>query len=221
MAKRRHRGVELFEVLSEQERAPKSPADETIRPAADETGPLPPHKARTGREVIFSVESAFVIFVAILVLLGSAYKMGHGVGLREARHTLAPDGEPVPLRNNAETAKLVPYNRGEEVLDVPGEMYTLKVFDSKEGLDLLLLDREYLLQQPDINALAIREAYIFKSETEEVHSLGLGLFKARNDPSLVKLMQVVKKLNGPPTRDKMPYAACAICQTQQLGQAVR
>ncbi|MBN2711659.1 MAG: hypothetical protein JXR97_04395 [Planctomycetes bacterium] len=231
MAKKRQ-GVDLFEVLSEQRMPAAFNQPGSKQPQQEQETQLPEprvsakraeERITTGKELIFSVETAFIIVVAVLTMVGSSYYMGYTAGGRKA----SPDtGGDAAIIDRPDVAVIKSSGGSSEVASpyIQDTKYTLQIYLSKDLSDkeykLLTLDQSYVLQLQEVANAGVNEAYIFKKQNGKLYALGLGLFDDRNDPVLDKLRTIMRKVKGPPHREGTPYDGCAVVQVKDMGKPV-
>jgi len=216
------RGIELFELLAEQrargrglQRTPE--ADEPAPP----TGPQPRpviRSPRTGSEIVFSLNTAFVLFVAVLILCGSAYVIGHQNGRRDEQNRAFKDG-PMEIRPDAESYAGIEGRPIHPTLAVTGAEFTLKLTatqkKTEEDLAKLRHELAFAAAQAPVREANL-EAFVFDSGG--VYTLGVGLFERKDDPTLLKLQRFFAASAGPAiARRPTPYRDCAPAQTKDLG----
>lgn len=225
---RRGRGVELFEVLSDR----SSAKDESSKrePQSSVTPPPSTSDGRTvyntagAREIVFGFDSAFVLFVAVLILLGSAFYLGHQRGNEERRHGLTTLGEDGPRYQESVAVFREIDGNLNGILEVPPEMFTLQIFEtsdaSEKTLALLAFDRDYVLNLEEVRREGIHEARVFRKSG--VYILTVGLFTSESDPALARLEEAFRRTaSAPPHRGENPYNSCRRTQVRQLlGEAV-
>ena len=222
------RGIELFEILAQRRAKGKGLARPNWLEAGGDkpgtgTGRLPQAPARTGREIVFALDTAFVLFVAVLILVGTAYVLGYRNGQGEGQNVaLSGKAAPVEIRSDVDVTKGIEGKTLQPSFTLSGNEFTLKLrtTQKKTDADLAKLKHEArsLLALPDVRD-GSHEIHIFDSGG--VYSLGVGLFEKREDPRLVHLQSAFAKIPGPPTsRGVLPYAACSVAQTKDLGTLV-
>ncbi|MCX7934555.1 MAG: hypothetical protein N3A66_04755 [Planctomycetota bacterium] len=219
------RKIELFEILAARKARGKevfSEPPEAIanRPSPASAAPRPLVGGyATAHEISFSRDGAFVIFVAILVFVGSAYLLGYQSGQREARQRPAAIGSGLERRDDVDVWQGIEGRPIVSSLALSGEEFTLKLraIDRKSESELAKLraERAYLQALPLLKEEKL-EAYIF--EKGDVCTLAVGIFAKRDDPRLARLQEYFARHRGPPTsRSLQPYAGCSATQTNLLG----
>jgi hypothetical protein len=221
------KGVELFEILAERRARGKG----LSRPVASEPAGEPPPDSRpsipdlprTGREIVFGLDTAFVIVVAVLIFVGSAYVIGLKNGQREEKdQALKERQSPLEKRSDAEAAKDIEGKPLQHALQVTGNEFTLKLRSVEKKSDADLARLRYELRHVQGQALLKEEgldAFIF--DKGGVLTLAAGLFEKRDDPALARLQAYFAKNSGPATsRTQLPYAGCSAAQTKELGNLV-
>ncbi len=207
MAKRT-RKAELYEILANRKDRVKD-GGAVLRPD-DIAETAPSVRARTGREVIFSLDVAFVIFGAVLLLTGSAYVIGHKKGedaaqlkfdrLGDSAAALDAGQKPIGVVET-ERAALRP-----RLTQADPEKYTilLRVSDGYADADKerLELEREQLYALPPVRQ-GRHNVFVFEKKREGVYGLALGAFSASDDPKIVLLRERLK--SHPGRHNDMPY----------------
>ncbi len=222
MAARRQRKVELYEVFAYRKsfRGDGEPAaEEKPRPRGEE----PPPPKRTGRELVFSVEAGFVLFVAVLVLLGTAYKLGWD------QHNLAGAGfermpepgviQPRDAVGRVEGAEGVPVQR---TVSVSPDRWTLHLMYSDDhteaALERLRIHQAYLAVLPEVRE---RGATVLILDNGTVFSLGVGAYETAEHRHLLALKAGLEEDPGPRVSESpTPYAGCKAVRIGDLGKAV-
>lgn len=225
---RKGRGVELYEVLAERAAGGKeSSRREPAPPPTDEPSEratVRPPRSVTGREIIFGIDTAFVVFVSVLILIGTAFYMGHQRALEQSRRGLIEEtGTPVPSADDLDVLKSIEgAERGG--ISIPQGKYTLQIFETAEadGKDLRLLayDRAFVLNLEEVRREGVAEAHVFRKDGVLV--LTVGLFDDESNPKLVRLREAFQQtVTGPPHRDEQPYRTCRIARVGELmGEAL-
>ncbi len=215
------KGVDLYEAFARKRNVGNllpRPQAETPRPEA------PPPPSRTGRELVFSLDLGFVLFVATVIICGSAYYLGYQRGQAEARPR-SPGLEVAPPAEAGATIGPLKGLEGSPPADrvvLPKESFTLRLRTSaKHGeveLKRLQEDQAYVR---GLEAVKLRglEVYIF--DNGQVYSLGLGIFEARTDPQLAELQKALAEEKGPATsRGEAPYRSCSPVRLGELGEVL-
>ncbi len=220
------KGPELFELLARGksrirgERDVSSSALEPSRPASP-----PAARAEAGvREIVFSLDTAFVIFVAVLMLVASAFYLGYKRGALERDLLPRKGSRAVEEMADVEAAEGIEGLPTGTRITLTGDEYTLKLRltedHSPPELARLqkdanhvgrLLAREFAEAEP-------LEVMIF--DNSKLYALGVGLFESRDDPRLRRLKERLAKDPGPPTSGPQPYGGCGVAQTGHLGKVV-
>lgn len=176
------------------------------------------------REIIFSVNTAFVIFAAVVLLVASAYILGHRHGKEESRLYLSERTGNIESRGEVEV--LPGIERGPtlrpEVAILDEKAYTLRLCISAKKdeaeLERMKMHRAYILQHPIVREHAL-ETYIF--DNGAVYSLGVGLFSNRRDPLLLRLQTLFVGDGGPPnSKSPKPYQGCSPERIGDLGTPI-
>jgi hypothetical protein len=225
MAKKKH--LELFELMAVRQKqkvaAPEAGKSDGVLPAQrilteQETA------VRTGREIIFSVDLAFIIFVAFVLLLFTAFQLGHKNGrIEQAQALKLDDGDIARM----DLDKVSPLNDlaltvTRELPRISGNEFTLKLRStrdrSREELGRLRIDLAHVLAN-DLVRSGNHSAYIY--DNDKVYSLGVGLFGQRDDETLKKLQEIFRNDAGPATsQTDHPYGGFIAAQTRNLGKII-
>ncbi len=219
------RKVELFEILAARKARGKEVFSAPPEAIANKPSPSPlaPRPLAGGysaaHEIAFSRDGAFVIFVAILAFVGSAYLLGYQAGQREARQRPAGGAVALERRDDVEVWQGIEGRPIVSSLVLSGEEFTLKLrtIDRKSESELARLraERAYLQALPFLKEEKL-EAYIF--EKGDVCTLAVGIFAKRDDPRLARLQEYFTRHRGPAiSRSLQPYAGCSVTQTNLLG----
>lgn len=151
--------------------------------------------ARREREVVFSLDAAFVIFVIFLLLLGTAYFLGLQKGEQKARtsfSTAAAIAVPQVKLESIETATsqaVAPV----AAITIPEGRYTLRLTESAKREEIEKLKKE-LLANDTIRNYKV-EVFIFAAPSAqggESYILALGSFSSPNDETLVRFQRFFK-----------------------------
>jgi len=223
MARVQKRRVELFELLANQQASagapPASPAAETPRGL----DPVLPRAQQAGlREVVFSLDTAFVLFVGVLMLVACAYYLGRKKGLSE--QAVGPkDNAPLEFRAEVDIVEGVEGQRLPAV-EVTGQEYTLKLRSTKDHgrheQERLQEDAKWV-RAVLARTFALEERpVVLVFDNSQVYSLGVGLFESKEDPRLRALRDLLIRDGGPPTSGTQPYGACVVARTSLLGKVV-
>lgn len=173
-------------------------------------------RQRTGREILLSLDGAFVILVVGLLLLGTAYFMGFRKGLAEANLKFRQGNESVVSRSSS-ALELVKENRANlrDSLVISPDKFTLKVLTvnkSSATLARLRSIRMSLLANPVISNSRLE---VFIMSGSKVYSLVVGLYERRDDEVLVNLRQYFKE-NG--KREIAGYKGVTVESIRDLGK---
>ena len=204
--------MQLAEVFSEPENVKKNPEVARVEP-----------RAKSAKEIVFALDTAFMVFFAVTVLLISAYLLGYKRG-QEEKNIVAGNAE----IDNADLAginlrSLPPAIRS--VTRPPEQDYTLILrTEPVKDVDLRRLDLELaeamLRGRKDVGVDI--QGYIYRtSGTEPRYVLAVGLGKTRDDAGLEKLRNVYSKMERlTMSREETPFQAANIAQVKDLGQVV-
>jgi hypothetical protein len=181
-------------------------------------------RARTERDLVFTLETGFVLFVAVLVMIGSAYTLGRQRGVDEtlARMFTRPDKPGAVLAAADVEAMTDLGGGGGAVLRLPPERFTLRLRTTRghgeEERARIRADRAYLRAHPALREAEL-DAYVF--DNGEVYSVGIGAFQKRGAEALAVLKKRLEEDPGPPTsRSNRPYKTASVERIGDLGKAV-
>jgi hypothetical protein len=219
------RGPELFEVMAE--RRAKGVGRQTPLGEAPAEGPPPPVRPvgppPTGREIVFGMDTAFVLFVAALLFIACAYVVGYQNGKREAQgRTLRDKGAPLEVRSDVTAIEGIEGRPIQPTVAVGGNEFTLRLAATQKkteaDLGKLRAEQRYVEEQPIVREEGL-QALVFDSGG--VYTMGVGLFEKRDDPRLVKLQKSFSANPGPAiAKRQLPYRDCSPAQTKDLGTLV-
>ncbi|MDR3211052.1 MAG: hypothetical protein LBU79_03955 [Planctomycetota bacterium] len=201
------------------------------RPVALEQSPVAPPvllparvepRVRSPREVVVALDTAFIIFLVVLVLSGSAYFLGYKRG-QEEKPIGPSSGELIDSVNPEQVSLRELAGRLRPVLVPPDQDYTLvlrtepAVSEIPERLELELSEAVALGAK---NFGAEIPAFIFRNtKGDDVRFiLAVGLGRGLNDPDLNRLLQIYNQMEGVTlSREPRPYIGCQIAPVRELG----
>lgn len=218
------RNAELFELLAERRLRGKSLREAESAAPVKHPGPEAPVPVRTGREIVLGLDTAFVLFMAAGIVIGSAYYLGVQVGRREEARAPRKD-VPEIERRLIDTAQPLLNIEGEPLqthVRLTGKELTLRLRStesrSREALARLRVHQEYVRIKPLVREIG---APVLILDNGSVYTLTVGLFEARDAPELTRLQAAFAGDPGPPTsRSETPYGARTVAQTGKLGTKV-
>lgn len=197
----------------------------TVQPAHDSyPEPAPEPRVRSSREVVFGIDSAFILFVIIIGLLASSYFLGYKRGQEEK-----PAG--VSATGDVESGDFDKFNvraltpAARPSIRPPEQDYTL-VLRSEAAKDALPERLEMELSEALAKA---REkfgeespGFIFKTGGSEPRFvLAVGVGKDAVDPGLDKLLKFYNTLQEVVmSREPWPYKNCKVAPIRELGTPV-
>ena len=120
------RKAELYEILANKSPAEKDGVDnQSLYSTPSQLQNFT--KSRNGREIVFSLDGAFVIFVVVLLLIGTAFFLGYRKGTSEAKASFVRDIQP-EIIEEAGDLKLVNTNipPGGEI-EIPENKFSLRL----------------------------------------------------------------------------------------------
>ncbi|GEM_PF-2089109 len=182
-------------------------------------------KVRKPREVNIALDSAFIIFIIIVALVGSSYFLGYKRGQEER-----PAG-PIGLgdienasADHVNLRHLSPASRA-TVLP-PDQDYTL-VLRTEPATEDLPERLEYELAEAIAKGSqqfgSPVQGFIFLNSTgnDARFVLAVGLARTPNDADLNRLMQIYNSMEGITlSRESRPYIGCQIAPIRELGRLV-
>lgn len=190
------RKVELYEILSGRQPEDGQQPAGSLYPQQIPGQLSEFSRKRTGREVVFSLNGAFVIFVAFLIIIGTVYNIGYNKGVLDEKKSFQVN-ENITRNLDAESIELsaivnvTPYS---SVKIEPGQ-YTLKLLSftrSNGNLRKLKAIREKLLAVPMVENSRI-DALVFDNPGNKTYTLGLGVFKRSDSTVLDVLRKQIKE----------------------------
>ena len=195
------------------------------KPAPMPSEPAPEPRPRSPREVVFALDTAFIVFIAMLALVGSSYFLGYKRGQEEKPAGLAglgdmevSDPDRLSLRN------LAPAPRA--ILRPSDQDYTL-VLRTEPGSDDLSERLELELAEAVANGrqrgAGDIPSFIFRtSGNDPRYILAVGLGSSANDAELTRLqLQIFNPMEGITlSLEPRPYIGCRIAPVRELGTPV-
>lgn len=185
---RKNRKVELYEILSRR----RAPGEQ----GAGEPVPYgPQQRPRTGREIVFSLDAAFLLFVAVLVLIGTAYYIGYQRGRDEQRRDFGPNAQDRPdgVADESEvdpTRVSLSVARRRVLRGIDTNRFTIRLRSleprSPSNLERLRLEAESLTEAAVTEGARV---LLFEDEAGDRFSLGVGLFADRSEQGLRALQE--------------------------------
>lgn len=216
------RKIELYEVLSHRRSETgltgiePEPIDEGMTPRRLQTS------ARTGREVVLSLDVAFVLFVVVLALLATSFLLGVQRGEEEARvrfvHT--------PLDEVNITRRDVGVTGRETAPDIRSQRpdparWTLRLRSPRNRergtLEELRAERLALLQDETLREQGF-EVFVLDKGVGSVYSLSIGVFADPEDDTLKTLREHMSASRGADNRAR--YPDLSVQQFRDLGDMV-
>lgn len=204
--------IELYEIIANRLQAgenPPSPVDGTYEI------PLPQRLSKnSGREIVLSLDAAFVIFVIFLLLLGTAYSLGLQKGEQREREIFRPLNTVVATGDLAQVKTLKDESpAGDEKVKIPADRYTLKLV---AGADLAALEkvRADLLANLVISKNNV-DAFIFDNRGK--YLLTLGVFPSQDD----ELLKSMQKFISEQKINEIAYKNTSVELISDLGKAVK
>lgn len=177
------RKVELYEIIAN--RMQESDAPTALPQGSTFEIPLSPRAGRRGeREVVLSLDAAFVIFVVFLLLLGTAYLVGVQKGQQLTRESFAPAAPQAIGGLAPETLEVsAPGARAAQGASVPKGRHTLRLTESADHAEILRLKKE-LLADETVRSFHV-EVFVFAPPIKgEKYILALGSFASDADETL-------------------------------------
>lgn len=216
------RKVELYEVLSHRRsdtgltHAEPESTGEVFTPRRLTTAP------RTGREVVLSLDVAFVLFVVVLALLATSFLLGVQRGEEEARvrfvHT-ALDEVNLVRRDVGVTGRESPPEIRSQRPDP--SRWTLRLRSPRNRdrgtLEELRDERLALLQDETLREEGF-EVFVLDKGAGSVYSLSVGVFTDAQDGTLKTLREHMTAYRGADNRPR--YPELSVQQFRDLGDLV-
>lgn len=211
---------------AERQRAspPSGKAGKAAQQQRPPPAPAPEPRPRTPREVVFRLDTAFIMFIIVLALVGSSYFLGHKRGQEERPaglvglgDTETADPDTVNLRHLSPPARTM--------IRPPEQDYTL-VLRTEAASENLPERLEYELAEAMAKGSKAAGTdvlgFIFRNtkgnDTRYVLAVGLG--KTPNDPELNRLLPIYNQMELSLSREPRPYIGCQIAPVRELGTPV-
>ncbi len=182
-------------------------------------------KVRKPREVNIALDSAFIIFIIIVALVGSSYFLGYKRGQEE--RPAGPIGIGDIENVSADHVNLRHLSPAARTTVIPPDQdYTLVLRtepateDLPERLDYELAEAIAKGSQQFGSPV---QGFIFLNSTgnDARFVLAVGLARTPNDADLNRLMQIYNSMEGITlSRESRPYIGCQIAPIRELGRLV-
>lgn len=199
----------------------------TAAPAAPQPAPVPAAepRVRKPREVVLALDTAFIMFVVIVALVGSSYFLGYKRGQEERPAGMAGMGDIETA--NPENFNLRHLSPAARSVTIPPEQdYTL-VLRTEPATEELPERLEYELAEAMARGSreygAQVQGFIFLNRTgnDSRFVLAVGLARTPNDADLNRLLQIYNRMEGISlSREPRPYIGCQIAPIRELGRLV-
>ena len=152
-------------------------------------------RSRTGREVVFSLDGAFVIFVIILLLIGTAFYLGYQKGASETKASFVRDKTPSDTLAVDKLKLVNEYMPPTGSISVPTDKYSLKLISLKKSDNNYrrLVDLKKQIQGNQLVASSKLHLFIF--DKGSVYSLAIGLFDKVDDEMLITIKEYFKNFS--------------------------
>ncbi len=149
---------------------------------------------RTGKEIVFSLDGAFVIFVIVLLLIGTAFYLGYQKGAAETKASFVRDVHPDDTLSAGKLKLVNEYNPPAGSIEVPKDKYSLKLISLKHSDENYrkLVDLKNRILGNALVASSKLHIFIFDRGTGGVYSLAIGLFDKTDDEMLVTMKEYFK-----------------------------
>lgn len=189
-----------------------------------EPEPVPEPRPKSPREVVIALDTALIVFVMIVALVGSSYFIGYKRGQEERPVGIAGVGDietADPSRLNIRNLSPPP----RAAMRPPEQDYTL-IIRREPATDELPERLE--LELAEALARGIRESgreipgFIFRTGGADPHYiLAVGLGQTANDAELARLLKIYNEMEGINlSRQSRPYLGCRIAPIRELGTPV-
>lgn len=172
--------------------------------------PLSGRAARHGeREVVLSLDAAFVIFVVFLLLLGTAYFLGLQKGEQKAKEALAavPAAVPTASLNDLTAARAEKPALPPAEISLPKRSYTLQLTESGNKEEILRLKKE-LQAKPIVSSNKV-EVFAVACTTPQGgkrYVLTLGAFPTDTDETISAFQKFFREDKKYEFINVMPFA---------------
>ena len=189
----RKRKAELYEMLV------NNSTGDTVDPGEDKINSQSRQfkgfsKSRTGREIVFSLDGAFVIFVIILLLIGTAFYLGYQKGESETKASFVRDVKPDNIISSYRLKLVNEYTPPVGSIDIPKDKYSLKLISLKRtaGNYRKLVNIKNKILNNALVASSKLHLFIFDKAQGGVYSLAIGLFDKTDDEMLITMKEYFK-----------------------------
>ena len=154
-------------------------------------------RSRTGREVVFSLDGAFVIFVVILLLIGTAFYLGYQKGVGETKASFVRDTSPSETLTVNKLKLVNEYMPPVGSITVPRDKYSLKLISLKRSDENYrrLVDLKKQILENKLVVSSKLHLFIFDKGKGSVYSLTIGLFDKVDDEMLVTMKEYFKNFS--------------------------
>lgn len=188
-----------------------------------EPEPAPEPRPKSPREVVIALDTALIVFVMVVALVGSSYFIGYKRGQEERPVGIAGVGDietADPSRLNIRNLSPAPRSAMR-----PEQEYTL-IIRREPATDELPERLE--LELAEALARGAREfgreipGFIFRTGGADPHYiLAVGLGQTANDAELGRLLKIYNEMEGINlSRQSRPYLGCRIAPVRELGTPV-
>jgi hypothetical protein len=189
-----------------------------------EPEPPPIPRRRSPREMVVSLNTAFLCFTVVLALVGCTYFLGYKRGQEERSALPAIDGgigQGDPGRINPMRLEAAPRS----VLRPADQDYTLIIRTEAADEELqerLVLELSEAVARGGLEGGGNVPGFIFKTGgTDPRYVLAVGIGKSVNDPVLDGLLKIYYRMDGLTlSREPTPYRGCRVAPVRELGSQV-
>ena len=187
-----------------------------------ESSPVP--RRRSPREMVVSLNTAFLCFTVVLALVGCTYFLGYKRGQEERPTSPAIDGgigRTDPERINPMRLEAAPRS----VLRPSDQDYTLIIRTEAADEELqerLVLELSEAIARGGLDGGGNIPGFIFKTGgADPRYVLAVGIGKSVNDPVLDGLLKIYYRMDGLTlSREPTPYRGCRVAPVRELGSQV-
>ncbi len=152
-------------------------------------------RARSGREIIFTLDGAFIIFVVIMLMIGTAFFLGYQKGAGETKASFMRNTNNLSRVEAVDKIQLVTeYTPPTGSIEIPNGKYSLKLISLKRNNENYrrLVDLKRQVLGNSLVASSKLHLFIFDSGKGGVYSLAIGLFDELDDEMLATMQGFFK-----------------------------
>lgn len=207
--------VELYEVLANHLQHEGQKAIDPLDESALLSTRRRLEEPRSGREIVFSLDGAFVIVVVVLFLIGTAFFVGYRRGAIESQNKFAGHARD----NIATTSREIGIVREDPgalagEVRIPAGKFTLRLLTVPRNADSLQKLRERRLELMTMPAIASSSIEVYIFDKGQNLSLGVGSVDSRDNEALKLLKDAFARETG------AEFAGMSVESIDDLGRPV-